>query len=77
EMVMLISAVTDTSVTWLDGTANAHANTAVLSNIAERHTFVIPMSASRARIIYDNTYDGDGTAAEVTTHATVLKVTGV
>lgn len=77
EMMYVISTVTDTSITVQDGSTTAHANTAVLSNLAYRKTFSIPMTAHRVRVDYDNTLDGDGTAPEIHSHATVNKVTSL
>ena len=74
EMLQAVSAITDTSITMLDGCTNQHANTAVLSSLAEKHTFAVPTSAKRVRVIYDNTLDSDGTAPTIHCHATVDQV---
>ena len=77
EIMQVVSSITDTSITVQDGSTTEHANTAVLSNLAEKYTFSIPMTANRVRVLYDNTFDSDGTAPTVHTHATVDKVTGI
>lgn len=75
EMCLLVSAVTDTSVTVLDGTTNAHTSADTLNNIADRVIMTIPYGFNRFRPIYDNTYDVDG--ATIHTHLTILGTTAL
>ncbi len=74
ELVLLISAVTDTSVTWLDGTTNEHAQTTPMWNIAKTYAFELPWGTNRARVIIDNTFDPDGAAVDTKTR--ISKVVG-
>ena len=73
ELVLLVSAVTDTSVTIQDGIANAHDASDTLYNIAATFVVTIPIDYSRVRVIYDNTYDVDG--SQVHTKCRVSQVT--
>ncbi len=75
EIMQVISSVTDTSITVLDGSTNSHTNTSVLSNLAAKYTFSIPLTGRRVRVTYDNTFDDDGTAPTIHCHATVEEVT--
>lgn len=75
ELLKLVSHVSNTSLTWQDGTAREHANTAVFWNIAKRYVVQLPTSALRVRIVYDNTYDSDGSTVGV--HAHVVETTAV
>lgn len=75
EMVYLVSHVADTSVTWQDGTANEHAQTTNMFDIAKRYVIQLPITANRVRVIYDNTYDSDG--ATVHTNTRITKVTAL
>ena len=74
ELVLLLSAVTDTSVTWMDGTTNEHAQTTPFWNIAKTYPIVIPWEANRVRVIIDNTFDPDGAAVDTKTR--ISKVVG-
>ena len=56
---------TDTSVTMLDGSTRAHAVSSILYTGAESRTILIPASAQRVRVLYDNTYDADGSTVAV------------
>lgn len=60
EWLMLVSAVSNTSVTVLDGSTREHAQNSVFYNVASTHRIFLPLSALRARVLYDNTYDSDG-----------------
>ena len=73
ELCLLVSAVTNTSVTWQDGTTNAHVQNTLMYNIANTYAISLPMWISRARVIYDNTYDSDGST--VHTKCRLSKVT--
>ncbi|KKL14338.1 hypothetical protein LCGC14_2516670 [marine sediment metagenome] len=75
EMCLLISAVTDTSVTVLDGTTEAHTSADTLNNIADRVIMTIPFGFNRFRMIYDNTFDVDG--ATIHTHMTIVETTAL
>ena len=74
ELVLLISAVTDTSVTWMDGTTNEHAQTTPFWNIAKTYPITIPWETNRVRVIIDNTFDPDGAAVDTKTR--ISKVVG-
>jgi len=75
EMMLLVSAVTNTSVTVQDGTTNAHDGSDAMFNIADTYTVELPTSANRVRIIYDNTFDVDGST--IHTLARVSTITGI
>jgi len=60
EIVIQNAVTTDTSIGLLDGVTNAHANTAVLYNVALLQVVSIPEGALRLRLIVDNSYDADG-----------------
>jgi len=60
ELIYQLSYVTDTSITFADGTANAHVQNTPLYNIAISKTVPLPDEASRAKVIVMNTYDSDG-----------------
>ena len=75
ELCLLVSAVADTSLTWLDGTTNEHAVSTVIFNVVESFVIALPMYANRVRVIYDNTYDVDGST--VHTKCRISKVTAV
>ncbi len=76
EMCLLVSAVTDTSVTVLDGTTNAHTSADTLNNIADRVIMTIPVGYNRFRVIYDNTLQG-ATGPTFHTHMTIVEVTAL
>lgn len=66
ELVWLTNFTTDTSITIQDGTTNAHAKSTLIWDVAFAKTIIIPMGAgSRARVICNNGYDGDGTASSL------------
>uniref|UniRef100_A0A6M3IMR2 Uncharacterized protein n=1 Tax=viral metagenome TaxID=1070528 RepID=A0A6M3IMR2_9ZZZZ len=75
ELVLLVSHVADTSVTWQDGTTNEHAQNTAMWDIAKSYVIDLPMWANRVRTIYDNTYDSDGAACD--TKCRISKVTAV
>lgn len=74
ELIFLVSAVVDTSITWLDGTTNEHAQTTPLWDIAKTYPIAIPWEANRVRVIIDNTFDADGAAVDTKTR--ISKVVG-
>ncbi|MHC4984176.1 MAG: hypothetical protein ACYTF6_13540 [Planctomycetota bacterium] len=75
ELMLMVSHSANTSVTVQDGSTREHANTAVLSNVAESFIFTIPLGFLRARVIFDNTYDSDG--ATVFTRTRVVETTAL
>jgi len=75
EMCTLVSHVTNTSVTVQDGITNAHDASDTLYDIATNWTVTIPIEYSRVRILYDNTYDVDG--SQVHTKSRISQVTGL
>jgi len=60
ELVLQTAYVTDTSISWLDGTTNAHAQTTPLFDIADTWIVILPLGTNRAKLIINNTYDADG-----------------
>ena len=60
EIALLVSHVTNTSITIQDGTTNEHANTVNVFNIVNTYNIEVPSAISRVRVIYDNTFDSDG-----------------
>ncbi len=74
ELVLLVSHSAGTSVTWLDGTTNEHAQTTPMWNIAKTYAVEIPWGTNRVRVIIDNTFDADGAAVDTKTR--ISKVVG-
>jgi len=75
ELCLLVSHSANTSVTVQDGITNAHDTSDYLFDIADSISISIPMTVSRIRVIYDNTYDSDG--ATIHTYCRIVKVTGI
>lgn len=75
EMALLVSAVTNTSVTVQDGITNAHDASDTLFNIAANFVIAIPIDYNRVRVIYDNTVDSGG--SQVHTKCRISRVTGL
>lgn len=78
ELVQIISTSVeagDDLINLLDGVKREHANTAVLWSPAAAYAIELPMGTLRARVIYDNLYDADGSS--VFTRARVTEVTAV
>lgn len=75
EMLLLVSAVANTSVTVQDGLTVAKDGSDILFNIAENYIIELPFTASRVRVVYDNTYDSNG--ATVHTKCRVSQVTAI
>ena len=76
EIVFQTAVTTNTNITILEGVTNQHANTTVLSNVVGIYTVQIPDSASRVRIIYNNTKDAaSGSAVDVMSR--ISKITGI
>ncbi len=64
ELVWRVGFTTDTSITALDATTNAHLSASNCYDIAMTRTLTIGMGhGSRARVICNNGYDNDGTAS--------------
>ncbi len=74
EMALLVSHVANTSVTLLDGIGNDQT-AGTMFNIARRYVIPIPLSTNRVRVIYDNTFDVDGST--VHTRTRLSKTTGI
>ncbi len=60
ELIYQLSFVTDTSITFADGTANAHVQNTPVWNIAISRPVSLPDWTSRAKIIVRNSYDSNG-----------------
>ncbi len=74
EMALLVSAVSNTSVTLQDGITNDQT-AGTMFNIAQNYTVPLPFAANRFRIIYDNTFDVDGST--IHTYARISRVTAL
>ena len=74
ELGYLVSHVTNTSVTVQDGITNAQTSS-TMYDIARRYVVNIPFSSNRVRIMYDNTFDSDGST--VHTLCRLSRVTGI
>jgi len=62
EMVVVVSAVSNTSVTIQDGTTNAHTNADFIFDIADSRSYYVDVyQEDRLRVIIDNTRDSGGT----------------
>lgn len=76
EWLYLTTVTSNTSVTAIDGSTREHAQNSILNSVAGAMTpVVIPFSAQRVRVIYDNTYDADG--ATVAIKSQLVEVTAV
>jgi len=75
EWLKLVSAEVDTSLTVQDASTREHAQNSIFSNVAKRIVVPLGNDVYRARIIYDNTYDPDGST--IACQSRVVKVTGV
>ena len=75
EWMKMVSAVTDTSVTVQDGSAREHAVSSILYNVAKTIEVPLPFGAYRARVLYDNTYDADGST--IACKSRVVNVTAI
>jgi len=67
EMIYQVSHVSNTSITCQDGITNAHTSADVLWNVAQTLTVTLPSTANRVRVIYDNTYDSNGSSLHTKT----------
>ena len=62
EMVLVVSAVSNTSVTIQDGTSEAHTSADALWDIADSRSYYVDVyQEDRLRVIVDNTRDSGGT----------------
>lgn len=75
EIAYLVSHVSNTSVTVQDGITNAKDGSDFLFNIVDTWVVDLPFSANRVRVIYDNTFDSDGST--VHTFCRIATVTGI
>jgi hypothetical protein len=76
ELVYQVDFVTDTSITVLNGVKRTHQNTADLYNLAIPHRPIqLPMSANRVRVVYNNTFDPDGSTVAI--RSRLAKVTAI
>lgn len=60
ELAYLVSHQGTPSVTVLNGITNAHTAADTLYNIARTHTVDLPINIQRVRVVYDNTFDSNG-----------------
>jgi hypothetical protein len=72
EMVFLVSHVANTSVTVQDGIANAHTAADTLYDIAETYIVPVPPEFNRVRVIFDNTFDSDGSQVHTKTRISYM-----
>lgn len=75
ELMLLVSHVSNVSITVQDGIANAKGTDDRVYSIAQRYVISLPFSTNRFRVIYDNTFDVDGST--VHTLCRVSQVTGI
>ena len=74
EMALLVSHVANTSVTLQDGITNDQT-AGTMFDIAQNYTVPLPFGANRFRIVYDNTFDVDGST--IFTYARISRVTAL
>lgn len=72
ELCTLVSHATNTSITILDALTNTPGTNTIFWDIVETYVVELPKYANRVRILYDNTYDGDGSI--VYTYSTIYGV---
>jgi len=66
EWVFLTGITSNSSVTTMDGMTRSHTNTPVMNSVAGTVTpIAIPMATQRIRVIYDNSYDSDGSTVAI------------
>ena len=75
EMALLVSFVSNDTITIQDGLTNAKDTADDCYNIADTYAIEIPMAANRVRVIYDNTYDANGSTVHTKTR--ISKVTAI
>lgn len=69
------SEQTANAISLLDGTTNEHAVGVAIFNVAMVQNIQLPVAAKRARLVVDNTYDGDGSSLNYKLR--VSKATGI
>lgn len=78
ELVLQEGFTTNTSINIVDGTANEHANTVNLYNIAISRTIIIqPFTGYYARVVVNNKYDDDGTSSSLNVRVRKVNVTSL
>ena len=78
ELVFLVSYVNDASIVIQDVADLAHDSGVMMWDQAERFYINVPaLGMNRLRVLYDNTYDGDGTDNDFHTHAHIVKNTAL
>lgn len=75
EIILQNGLTLNTNITIVDGTTNAHALNTLMYNIVGVYVCQLPDSASRCRIIYNNTKDAAGSACDVM--ARISSMTGI
>ena len=71
ELAKLVSAVTNTSVTVMDGITNDQT-AGTMFNLAGTATYSIPMFYNRMRVVIDNTVDPDGSTVHTKTEVLTI-----
>ena len=67
-----ISYAAGVSITMVDGCARAHAQNSVLYTQADSRAILLPSTARRVRVLYDNTYAPTGSAIAVRSRITAV-----
>ena len=75
ELIYQIAYSATPDITILDGTANEHAQTTPMYNIAFSKTIHIPMEVYRLKVVVDNTVDDDGSTLNYKVR--IIDVTGI
>lgn len=60
--IVMESAQTTNAISLLDGTTNEHAVGVAIFNVVMEQNIDLPVAAKRARLLIDNTTDGDGSS---------------
>ncbi len=60
ELIFQTAVTTNTNITILDGTTNAHIQNTLMFNVALTQVISITKPVYRLRVVVDNTYDADG-----------------
>lgn len=74
ELGYLVSHVANVSVTVQDGITNAQTSS-TMYDIAQTYTIQIPFSTNRVRVMYDNTFDSNGSTVHTKTR--ISRVTAI
>jgi hypothetical protein len=77
EMLQIQAYTNDASFNLVDNPVRTHASGVVLWDTAEKYQITLPIGAQRVRVIYDNTWDGDGTGAQMHCRSYITQVTGL